>query len=96
MGENTQKPEIKFAVFDKRQSVGDSIFKDVTSLAVLCLMVYVSRDSSWWTLVTGLMFIAWMTVKISFITKQRYKTFKTKEELRAWVDSLEEGEPAQK
>ena len=82
------KPEIKYAVFDKRQSVIDSIVKDLTSLAVLSLMVYISHESKWWTLVTGIMFIAWMAAKIGTMTRERYKTFHTKEELSKWVDSL--------
>lgn len=87
--ETSMKNEIKYAVFDKRQSAIDSIIKDITSLAVLSLMVYVSHGSNWWTLVTGVMFIAWMAVKIGATTKERYKTFRTKEELVKWAESLD-------
>ena len=82
-------PNVKYAVFDKRQTVLDSVIKDIISLATLTLMVVVSRDSNWWTLVTGVMYIAWMAAKVSAMTKDRYKTFTSKEDLKAWVDTLE-------
>lgn len=82
------KKKLLYAVFDKRESIIGSVIKDITTLAVLVLMVYVSRDSNWWTLVTGAMFILWMVAKSAVITGRRYKTFQTKEALQAWVDSL--------
>jgi membrane protein YdbS with pleckstrin-like domain len=84
------KNEIKYAVFNKTESLAGSVLKDLTTLAVVSLLVYVSQGSKWWTLVTGLMFIFWVIAKITVITKQRYKTFKTKSELQEWVDALKD------
>jgi len=84
------KNEIKYAVFNKTESVIESIIKDATTLAVVSLLVYISQGSKWWTLVTGLMFIFWIVAKITVITKQRYKTFKTKAELQEWVNEIKE------
>lgn len=81
--------EIKYAVFNKTESLAGSVLKDLTSLAVVSLLVYVSQGSKWWTLVTGLMFIFWVAAKIAVIMKSRHKTFKTKAELQAWVDSID-------
>lgn len=84
------KNEIKYAVFNKTEGLIESIMKDVTTLAVTSLLVYISQGSKWWTLVTGLMFIFWVIARIAVITKQRYKTFKTKAELQEWVDALKD------
>ena len=81
------KNEIKYAVFNKTESLAGSVLKDLTTLAVVSLLVYVSQGGKWWTLVTGLMFIFWVVAKIAAVTKSRYKTFKTKAELQEWVDS---------
>lgn len=83
------KNEIKYAVFNKTESLAGSVLKDLTTLAVVSLLVYVSQGSKWWTLVTGLMFIFWVVAKIAAVTKSRYKTFKTKAELQEWVDSID-------
>jgi hypothetical protein len=87
--QKTMKNEIKYAVFNKTESLAGSVLKDLTTLAVVSLLVYVSQGSKWWTLVTGLMFIFWVMAKISAVTKSRYKTFKTKAELQEWVDSID-------
>ena len=82
------KTEIKYAVFDRSESLLSSIIKDTFSLAVLALMVYISKDSTWWTLVTGLMFIAFLAGKAAVIIGESHKRFHTKEELSKWVESL--------
>ena len=87
--QKTMKNEIKYAVFNKTESLAGSVLKDLTTLAVVSLLVYVSQGSKWWTLVTGLMFIFWVVAKIAAFTKSRYKTFKTKAELQEWVDSID-------
>jgi len=68
------KNEIKYAVFNKTEGLIESIIKDATTLAVTSLLV----------------FIFWVVAKITVITKQRYKTFKTKAELQEWVDALKD------
>jgi len=57
-----------------------SVSRDVVTLSVVCLCVYVSQGSAWWTLVTGLMFIAFISAKFTGILKSNATTFKTKED----------------
>lgn len=83
------KNEIKFCVFDRRESLLESVTKDLATLSVVSLLVYVSQGSKWWTLVTGLMFISAVIGKVALITKSRNKVFRTKAELQEWVDTLE-------
>jgi membrane protein YdbS with pleckstrin-like domain len=85
----SMKNEIKYAVFDGRESLISSIVKDIFSFVTIALLVYVSRDSAWWTLVTGLMFIIWMIVKVGKMLGERHKRFHTKEELIKWAESLD-------
>ena len=80
--------DLNYAVFNKTESVLGSIAKDLMSLAVITLLIYVSQGSKWWTLVTGLMFIFWVGAKFSAITTARHKTFKTKADLIKWAESL--------
>ena len=53
--------EPKFAaVFDRRETLIESLTKDAGTLAMLVLCIYVSHGSRWWTLATGLMFVLWV------------------------------------
>ena len=74
-------------VYKVNETIGQSIVKDVVSTALLGLCVYISLDSTWWTFVTGLMFILWCGIKVgAIINGVQYYT--TKAELQSWVDSL--------
>jgi hypothetical protein len=82
--------EPKFAaVFDRRETIIESMTKDAGTLAMVVLCVYVSHDSKWWTLATGLMFVMWV-FGVAARAAKRNKTFRTKEELLKWANSLEE------
>jgi len=82
------KDEIKYAVFQAEEGIMLSVIRDLTTLMVVSLLVYVSRDSNFWTLITGLMFITWVVSKILSITKSGTRRFKTKAELLSWVTAL--------
>ena len=56
-----------------------SASRDLVTLAMLLLCVYVSQESSWWTLVTGLMFILFMAGKITSTLNKNSTTFETKD-----------------
>ena len=77
----------KFAVFNKDETVMASIYKDFVTFSMLAFCIYISQDSTWWTFVTGLMFMLFIFAKISSIMKQNNE-FKSKKELQEWVDSL--------
>ena len=55
-----------------------STSKDLVTLAVILLCVYVSQGSAWWTLVTGLIFIFFVAGKISSVLTKNATTFETK------------------
>lgn len=76
----------KFIVFDKRETVIESLVKDLGTFCFVALAVYVSRDSRWWTFFTGSMAILALFGNVG----QRQKRFTSKAELKAWVDSIEE------
>jgi len=60
------KEEQKIVLF--RETLSQSIFSDFISLVVLSFCVYISKDSTWWTFVTGFMFIVFMIGKIGVVT----------------------------
>jgi len=79
--------ETKLAVFVKNETVIQSIYKDFVTGVMVAFCVYISQDSTWWTFVTGLMFILFLFAKTKGIMDKTLN-FKTKAELQKWVDNL--------
>ena len=78
-----------YAVFVGKESVMESIYKDLVTFSFLCFSIWLSQGSKWWTFVTGIMFLMFTFGKMAIAFK-RYNRFKTKDELRKLVDTLEE------
>lgn len=81
--------ETKFVVFVSNETIADSVYKDIVSAILIAFCVYISHESTWWTFVTGSIFLLFMFGKINQIMKKQNK-FRTKEELQSWVDELED------
>lgn len=79
----------KFVVYDKSETILDSWAKDAVTFGFLFLCIYASRDNTWWTFITGSMFILFLASKAIAVNK-RTKKCNSKEELKAWVESLDE------
>ena len=80
--------ESKLAVFVKNETVMQSIYKNFVTGVMVAFCVYISQGSTWWTFVTGLMFIVFLFAKTKQIMGSNVNHFKTKAELKKWVDDL--------
>ena len=79
--------DTKLAIFVKDETVMQSIYKDFVTGVMVAFCVYISQDSTWWTFITGLMFILFIFAKIKGVMDKTIN-FKTKAELQKWVDDL--------
>jgi len=79
--------DIKLAIFVKDETLAQSIYKDFSTFVMVAFSVYISQGSTWWTFVTGLMFILFVLVKIKGVMNKNNE-FKTKADLQKWVDDL--------
>ena len=82
------KNDIKFAVLHVEEDTMQSIIRDVTSFLVLSLCVWVSKESTAWTVVSVAMFVGFGLSWIFGSIGKETEKFKTKDELQQWVDSL--------
>ena len=78
--------EIKVLKLD--ETVAQSIIKDSFTLVAVALMVYISKDSTFWTVITGLMFILFLWAKI-YSSLRKTKTFTSTNQVRAWLDRID-------
>ena len=78
----------KFFVFDATESLLVNILRNLFTLSILAVCIYISRGSTWWTFVSGLMFIvgifSWLFGQLN-----RVLTFNSWDEFRAWVEQQE-------
>lgn len=86
-----KKNNARYAIYDGRESLKDSIYKDIVTFTLLSFSIYISHDSKFWTFVTGLMFIFYSFHKLS-IFLERNNLFHTKRQIKEWVDSLPDDE----
>ena len=83
----------KICVLKVKETVIQSWAKDLFTLAVTAFMVYLSKDSTWWTLVTGTMFIGFLSIKVFALLKESENKFDNTDDVRAWLDRIDaEGE----
>ena len=80
--------KINYAIFDKNESTVDSIFRDLVTFSFLIFCIYISQGSTWWTFLTGCMFLLFILARINIMFTDKYQQFKTKKELLEWVNKL--------
>lgn len=76
-------------IFDKTESVRESVFKSTVYFSFLIFCIWISQGSKWWTFVTGTLFLIAFFSRCAVVLKQRTKVFKSKEELLKWATELE-------
>lgn len=78
--------EDNYLVIDKSENLLSAFINNLMTAVMLAFCVYISQDSTWWTFVSGLMFIFWFFCVISSAFKKRVKSFSSWAEFKAWVD----------
>ena len=92
---NGFRQEKHIIVFDKTESVMESIIKDTVSSIFLFILIVVSLGSPWWTLFTGLMAVLFFACKFQTERDDRVKKFSSVKELKEWAAALPEEETTQ-
>jgi len=80
----------KYYIINKTESLMQSITKDLFTYVGLAFLIYISRESTFWTFITGGIFIMAFFGKIKLLFDERYKSFETIGELKQYVDSFKE------
>ena len=76
-------------IIDRTETVIESVFKDVVTFSFLAFCIWISRNSTWWTFLTGTIFLIGVFSLVVNALKTKPSTFKTKKELLEWADALE-------
>jgi len=82
----------EYSILVAKESITKSIFRDMVTLFVISFLIYISRDSTWWTLVTGIMFLLFLFSRVANILKQNNHKFNSKAGLLKWANNLPDDE----
>jgi hypothetical protein len=83
----------EFAVFaPKHETKMESAFSNIKFIVMFSFLVYISQGSTWWTFVSGSIFLIILFSRVAKYIKRDTITFKTKAELQKWVDGIEEND----
>ena len=76
-------------VYYLKETVAQSIVRNIIMIASMSFCVYISRDSTFWTFISGGILLIILSAKVLSKVNDTKNTFKSKEELQEWVDGLE-------
>ena len=76
-----------YIVIDGRESLKESIYKDVVSTCFLSFLIFISRGSTFWTFICGAIFLLFAISWLSRQFKIRKHRFSNITQLRQWVES---------
>lgn len=75
-------------VIKQNESLIQSVFKDFVTFSFIAFCIYISHDSTWWTFVTGGMFLMFFIIKLSNIINKSATTFNDKKEAINYLNEL--------
>ena len=83
---------MKVVIFDKRETVAQSIATDGLTFAFLALCIWFSwhMGGGVWTFITVVMFLLWCSAKLPWEASKRRTVIRSKQEALAWANSLDE------
>lgn len=78
----------KFVVFHAKETIAGSIVKDLWTFSMMALCIYISQGNAWWTFVSGIFFILFITGKIARLFGESNR-FVTADALYEWAKENE-------
>lgn len=77
-----------------KESLAQSIISDLATFGLLLLCIWVSRDSAWWTLVTGCMFLFNVIMQaIAFTKSSNILRFYSLDDMQEWINKQRQENP---
>lgn len=69
-----------------KENLKQSFIKDLITFSFLLLSIYVSYGSNFWTFITGILFLVFMSCKLAAIIEQNNNKFTNKEEAINYIN----------
>lgn len=72
-------------VIKTKENIFQSFFKDLVTFSMIAFCVYISQGSTWWTFVTGGLFLIFALMKIGSIINKTTNVFDNAEEAIKYI-----------
>tara|TARA_R110000764_G_scaffold188520_2_gene273860 strand:+ start:39 stop:317 length:279 start_codon:yes stop_codon:yes gene_type:complete len=76
-------------VIKEKEGFLQSFFKDLVTFSFIAFCVYISQESTWWTFVTGGMFLMFALMKVGNIINKSTNTFESKQKAIDFLSNKE-------
>ena len=76
-------------VIKEKEKFFQSFFKDLVTFSFITFCVYISQGSTWWTFITGGMFLMFTLIKVGSIINKSTATFESKQEAIDFLSNKE-------
>lgn len=63
---------------------------DLATFTFLVFCIWISQDSTWWTFLTGCLFLIFLFGKTAYFFKTNSNTFYSPDEVIEWAESLKQ------
>jgi predicted transcriptional regulator len=83
-----KKESVKFAVLMENKTLAQSLLSTFTTLVSTAFLIYISSGSTWWTFVTGALFLLVLFGKVAEMTKNNRVALYSKKEAIDWAQGL--------
>lgn len=81
--------------FKPREGFVLSVSRDLVTFGFILLCIYVSHGSTWWTFITGIIFLLFMVGKLNSILKRNTTTFDSEDDAIEYLQNLKTAAPEQ-
>jgi len=72
-------------VMKTKENIFQSFFKDLVTFSMMAFCVYISQGSTWWTFITGGLFLIFALIKIGSIINKTTNVFDNAEEAIKYI-----------
>ena len=87
MDNKSSKKDSVIVVIKPKESLIQSIGKDLITFMFLSFCIYISQDSTWWTFISGGLFLIVLSLKIASITGEITNKFNNKEDAIKYLNN---------
>ena len=78
--------ESKITVIIKpKENIAQSFFKDLVTFSMIAFCIYISQGSTFWTFITGGLFLIFALIKIGNIINKSTNSFTSKEDAIEYI-----------
>ena len=74
----------------EKENFIQSVFKDLVTFSFIAFCIYISQDSTWWTFITGGLFLMFTFIKLGSLINKSTTTFNSEQDAIDYLTKIKE------